>query len=148
MRVETYLFGTIEVDLEKVISFPEGLTGAENSKRFMLAHEASEGAPASYTLQSLDDPHLAFQIIEPAALGFQYELALSDAETALLQTPAPGDIAVMLLLYKQEGAAGSAGLGANFRAPLIVNTRARVGIQKVIDRPRSTVTISNLSSPV
>lgn len=148
MRVETYLFGTVEVNPEKVISFPEGLTGAENCKRFMLAHEASEGAPASYTLQSLDDPNVAFQIIDPTALGFEYELSLSDAETALLQTPAPEDIAVMLLLYKQDGEGSKAGLGANFRAPLIINTRARVGIQKIIDRPRSTVTISNLSSPV
>lgn len=147
MKVETYLFGAVEVDPEKVISFPDGLSGFESSKRFMLVHEASEGVPASYTLQSLDNPTLAFQIADPSALGFQYELALSDAETALLQTPAPDDIAVMLLLYKQDGET-KAGLGANFRAPLIINTRARVGIQKVIGRPRSNITISNLSSAV
>lgn len=147
MQVETYLFGAVEFSPEKVISFPEGLTGFESDKRFMLVHEASEGAPASYTLQSLDNPNLAFLITDPAALGFQYELALSDAETALLQTPAPEDIAVMLLLFKQEGE-GMAGLGANFRAPLIINTRARIGLQKVIARPRSNITISNLSSAV
>lgn len=147
MQVETYLFGAVEVDPEKVITFPEGLTGFEDAKRFMLAHEAAQATPASYTLQSLDNPSLAFQITDPAALGFQYELALSDAESALLQTPAPEDVAVMLLLFKQEGE-GQAGLGANFRAPLIINTRARIGLQKVIDRPRSNIVISNLSSPL
>jgi flagellar assembly factor FliW len=147
MQVETYLFGSVEVNPEKVISFPEGLTGFEGSKRFMLVHEASENSPASYTLQSLDNSNLAFQIVDPSALGFQYELALSDAETALLQTPASEDVAVMLMLYKQEGE-GLAGLGANFRAPLIINTRARIGIQKVIGRPRSNIIISDLSSAV
>lgn len=147
MQVETYLFGSVEVDPEKVISFPEGLTGFEGCKRFMLVHEAVDESPAAYTLQSLENPSLAFLIADPAALGFQYQLALSDAETALLQTPAADDLAVMLLLYKQDGDA-KAGLGANVRAPLVINTRARVGIQKVIDRPRSNITISNLSSAV
>lgn len=148
MQVDTYLFGSVEVNPEKVISFPEGLTGFENSKRFMLVHEAAEGEPASYTLQSLDNPNLAFQIADPTALGFQYELALSDAEAALLQTPAPEDVGVMLLLFKQEDEGRATGLGANFRAPLVINTRARIGLQKVIGRPRSNITISNLSSPV
>lgn len=147
MQVETYLFGPVEADPEKVISFPAGLTGFEDNKRFMLVHEAEGGEPASYTLQSLDNPALAFQIADPGALGFHYELALSDAEAALLQSPATEDIAVMLLLFKQE-AEGNAGLSANFRAPLIINTRARVGFQKVISRPRSNITISNLSSAV
>lgn len=147
MNVDTYLFGSVEVNPEKVITFPEGLTGFDGATRFMLVHEASEDTPASYTLQSLDNPALAFQIVEPSALGFQYELALSDTETALLQTPAAEDLAVMLMLYKQEGER-QAPLGANFRAPLVINTRARVGIQKVIGRPRSNIVISDLSSAV
>ena len=39
MKIETYLFGSVDVSPEKVINFPSGLVGFESSKRFMLAHE-------------------------------------------------------------------------------------------------------------
>lgn len=147
MKVETYLFGGVEVDPHQIINFPYGLMGFEANKRFMLIHEADKGAPVSFTLQSLDDSSVAFQIIDPAALGFAYELALTDSESAELQSPKAEDIVVMQILYKLEGE-GAEGIGANFRAPLIINTRTRLGIQKFIERPRSNITISNLSSAV
>lgn len=147
MRVETYLFGGVEVNSEQVISFPNGMAGLESSKRYLLIHEEGKGEPVSFTLQSLDDPNLAFQIIDPAAIGFNFELALSDEEEALLQLPQPEDLAVMLVLFRRtEGTDRE--IGANFRAPLIINTKLRVGLQKIINHPRSNLTISNLSSAV
>ena len=89
---------------------------------------------------------MAFQIIDATAVGINYEIALSDAESAALLNPAPEDVAVMLLLFKQEP--GTHGIGANVRAPLVINTQARVGIQKIIERARANFTISNLSSTV
>lgn len=147
MKVETYLFGAIEVSPEKIINFPNGLVGFEQSKRFMLAHEESKEHPASYTLQSLDEPTLAFQIVDPATLGFNYELALNDAESALLQSPAPEDVAVMQVLFRNEEG-GKAAITPNLRAPLVINTRARVGIQKVMENLRPNVILSNLTSAV
>ena len=82
MQVDTYLFGAVEVSPEKVITFPQGLPGFESSRQFMLVHAEGAAEPASYTLQSLDDPALAFEIVDPASFGFSYELALSDADLA------------------------------------------------------------------
>lgn len=147
MKVETYLFGAVEVIPEKVINFPNGLVGFEQNKRFMLVHEADKAQPVSYTLQSLDDPTIAFQIVDPTTLGFNYELSLSDAENALLQTPAADDIAVMQVLFKQEEG-GKAGISPNLRAPLVINTRLRVGLQKVMETMKPNITLSNLASTV
>ena len=97
MRVETYLCGGVEVNPEQVITFPNGMAAFEDQKRYLLIHEEDKDAPVSFTLQSLDDPNLAFQIIYPAAIGFNYELALTDEETALLQSPAVEDLVVCLL---------------------------------------------------
>jgi flagellar assembly factor FliW len=147
MKVDTYLFGAVEVSPEKIISFPNGLVAFENNKRFTLVHEEGQGDPVSFTLQSLDDPTLAFQIVDPATLGFNYELVLSDAENALLQSPAPEDVAVMQVLFK-KGDADGASITPNLRAPLIINIRARVGLQKVMETFRPNITLSNLSSTV
>ncbi len=147
MKVQTFLFGGVEVNPELIITFPDGLVAFENNKRFMLIHEADKGAPVSFTLQSVDDPSVAFQIIDPAALGFAYELELNDEESRKLGSSQPEDLVVMQVLFKRDEA-GKQGIGANYCAPLVINTKARVGIQKVIERPRPNIIISNLSSAV
>lgn len=146
MKVETFLFGAVDVNPEQIIEFPNGLLSFEDNKRFMLIHETEGGDPVSFTLQSLDDSHLALQIIDPAALGFTYELALTDAESALIKLDNPADAAVVLVLFKQEEAKATAGISANLRAPLIINTKNRLGLQKVLTQVRPNVVLSNLSS--
>jgi flagellar assembly factor FliW len=147
MKIETYLFGSVEVSPEKVITFPQGLVGFESSTRYMLAHESADDQPSSFTLQSLDDSELAFQIVDPTTLGFHYELELSEAENALLGAPAPEDVLVMQVLSKSEEG-GSKAINPNLRAPLLINTKERIGMQKVMERCVPNVTLSNLASPV
>ena len=145
MQVQTYLFGAIEVAAERVITFPQGLIGFADKTRFTLVSEEQAGEPVSYTLQSLDDAALAFQIIAPATLGFGYELALSDTEEALLKSPSADDVAVMIVLYKQ---AEGGNIAPNLRAPLIINLKERVGLQKVLEKVSTNVTLSNLVNKV
>jgi len=147
MKVDTYLFGSVDVNPESIITFPNGLVAFENNKRFMLVHEDAAGDEANFTLQSVEEPGLAFQIVDPTALGFHYELALTDAENAALQTPAPEDVAVMLIMFKEEEGDNPA-ISPNLRAPLVINTRARVGLQKVMENLRPNITLSNLANPV
>lgn len=150
MKVDTYLFGEVEVNSDNVIEFPQGLVAFENLKRYLLIHEVVAGeSPESFTLQSLDDPHVAFQIVDPTVFGFDYELALTDAETSMLkigQNGTENDVAVMLILFRQGEQ--KAPLNAAMRAPLIINTKSRLGLQKVIERARPNLMISNLSSTV
>lgn len=150
MKLDTYLFGAIEVQPESIITFPNGLVGFEDLKQYHLIHEAVENTPtASFTLQSMQDPNVAFQIIDPTALGFEYELELTDDETAMLQIGSNGaesDVAVMLVLFKQGD--GDKQINASIRSPLIINTKARLGLQKLIQRARPNLMLSNLSSGV
>ncbi|MDR1994530.1 flagellar assembly protein FliW [Azonexus sp.] len=145
MKVDTYLFGSIEVDPERIITFPNGLVAFEKSRRYTLIQEDAQGS--SFTLQSLDEPGLALQIVDPTTLGFHYELQLSDAESSLLQWPAADDVVVMQVLYKKE-IDGKADIVPNLRAPLVINLRARIGLQKVMENFRPNVTLSNLVSAV
>jgi flagellar assembly factor FliW len=146
MKVETYLFGAVEIPPEKTITFPNGLFAFEDNKQFTLVHEEGKADPTSFTLQSLDDPAVAFQIIDPTVLGFNYELELSDEENALLKSPAAEDVAVMIILFKESE--GDSGINPNLRAPLIINLKERVGVQKLLVKVATNVTLSNLSSAV
>ncbi|MDR1849599.1 MAG: flagellar assembly protein FliW [Zoogloeaceae bacterium] len=146
MQFDTHLFGNVEVNPDQIIEFPHGLISFESNKRFMLIHEAITGQdPVSFTLQSLDDKTLAFQIIDPTALGFTYELELSDEEIRLIKLEKPEDAAILLVLFKQEDGAAIR-LGANLRAPLVLNPKSRLGLQKLMHKTRPNITLSNLSA--
>lgn len=127
MNIESPRFGTLIVEPGKIIEFPEGLAGFEDYRRFSLFHP-DEGDVKYFILQSLDDPALAFHIADPAQLGFTFEVALSDAESALLKLSDPGDAAVAVILWKDQA---TDQVRANLKAPLIINTRERLGLQHI-----------------
>lgn len=146
MQIDTYLFGKVDVSEGALISFPDGLPGFEQCKTFALIHEAAAASPTSFTLQSIDDPQVAFQITDPTSYGFHYELQLSDDETKKLKVAALTDVAVMLILFRREDKSGP--IEASVWAPLIINTVTRIGLQKVIDRVQPNITLSNLARNV
>ncbi len=143
MKVNTS-FGEQDVAPEEILTFPQGLPGFDNLTRFKLFHE--EGNSSLHWLQSLDDPQMRFPATDPALLKVQYEIRLSDEEMALLGDGGPEDIALLVLLYR--GNRGETGeptqedpLNANFLGPLIINTRSRTGMQKVLNQVEDYVTI-------
>ena len=143
MKIESQLFGTVEIAEDKVIEFPAGLPGFEHCKRFAMVHE--EGAQgAVILLQSADDPAAVFSVTSPENLGVNYEFTLSDEEVATLKLGSPTDALVVVIVRKEEGDASSpatAGLRANFMAPLVINVSARLGMQKVITKLGCDVTL-------
>ncbi|PTD95929.1 flagellar assembly protein FliW [Pseudothauera lacus] len=143
MKIDSTEFGTFEVSEDKIIDFPAGLPGFEQCKRFALVHE--EGSEvAVLVLQSADDPDVAFSLADPATLGIHYEFALSDEESALLGLAKPEDALVTVIVRKDGSDAGSpttAGLRANFMAPVVINAAGRRGLQKVFTKVGCDITL-------
>ena len=128
MKIESPRFGTLVVEPSRIIEFPRGLIGFENCKRFSLFH-AEGGAPSFFILQSLDDAAIAFHIADPAHFGFNYEIALSDDDAAMVKLTDPAVAAVVVMLVKEAD-----GVRANLNAPLVLNIEARLGVQHVFAR--------------
>lgn len=134
MNIDTPHSGTLEVAPDRIIEFPHGLTGLEDYRRYTLFHpETKDGElPRYFILQSLDDPLIAFNIADPSMFGFSYEIELSDEESAALDLADPSEAAVVVILVKDALPGSAEGkVRANLKAPLILNVRARRGIQHV-----------------
>lgn len=131
MSIDTPCAGVLTVAPERVIEFPRGLPGFEDERRYTLFHaEHAEGAaPRYFILQSLDDAAVAFSIADPALFGFNYEITLADDEAAALELASPAEAAVVVMLVKDGDQ-----MRANLKAPLVLNLRARRGIQHVFSR--------------
>jgi flagellar assembly factor FliW len=144
MKIESTVFGSFEVAEDKVIEFPAGLPGFEACKRFALVHEADSDASV-VLLQSADHPDVAFSLTDPAALGIHYEFALGDDEVALLGLSDPAQALVTVIVRKSDGEGetnpATAGLRANFMAPVVINVDGRRGLQKVISKMECNVTL-------
>ena len=137
MKIESTRFGTLEVEPSKIIEFPRGVPGFENCHRFTLFHPEGED-PKYFILQSLDDADVAFHLADPARLGFQYEISLSDEEAAELQFSDPASIAVAVVISKmQEGAP----INANLNAPFVINLESRRALQHVFAKLNYEVTL-------
>lgn len=142
-------FGVIDFDPETSISFPNGiiqLDEYQDCKNYHLFHEEG-GKRILHYLQSLDNPDLAFTLVDPTFLNIDYDLELSDEETNVLQYDENGEdeLVIMLMVYRPINVAGediSTGeeIKAQTQSPLIINTNKRVGIQKIGLRGRLVFT--------
>lgn len=141
MHIDSPRFGTLEVEASKIIEFPQGLPGFEDLKRYTLLHptESAGEAPSFFILQSVDDPALAFHIADPARFGFNYEIALSDEDAAMIHLANPAAAAVVVMLVNE----GGNGVRANLNAPLVLNLEARLGVQHVFARLNYAVTLKD-----
>jgi reactive intermediate/imine deaminase len=134
MKIDSPHFGSLEIGPDRPVEFPSGLPGFEGLHRFSLLHPQGEGAmPNYFVMQSLDDPAVAFNISDPARFGCDYQIMLSDSQAAAigLTDPAHAVIAVMLIKDGIAELPPRAGL----YAPLIINSRTRLGLQVQIPRP-------------
>ena len=132
MEIQTSSFGTQTISADEILLFPNGLIGLEDHTQFKLFHEESEN-PTVHWLQSVTDADFMMSIIPPAALGVDYEIELSDEEAELLKLDNANDALVLLIIYKQyeeNKDASDIDLKAIVKAPLILNTKDKLGLQK------------------
>jgi len=138
MQINTR-FGVQEIDADSIISFPDGLPGFESLKKFSLLHE--EGAQTLLYLQSLDDADVQLPLVDPDHFQVNYQINLSDEELQKLQLESPEDATILVTVSKTDNTE-DAGLHANFMGPIVLNTKARTGMQKALNKVSGTVLIS------
>lgn len=144
MKIESATNELPEIASDKVISFPQGLVGFEDQKEFHI-YQHHEDDVVGY-LQSITDPELTLSIISPEDMQIFYEFTLSDDEEALLGAESAGDLSLFLIAYKSEDGQQTVSplnVNANFKAPLLINSKARIGLQKVLVNAQRRITIKD-----
>ncbi len=127
LTFESSRFGTVEIAADAVIEFPSGLIGLGGS-RFALVSVDTDGA--FHWLHSLEDASLALPVTNPWLFFDDYEVELSDADTARVGSDTP-DVWVTV----RTGAAPQ-DFSANLRAPILVaDGRGHQVINEASDAP-------------
>jgi flagellar assembly factor FliW len=130
MKLKTTRFGEIDVPEDRQIRIPDGILGFPDDHRYVLLEHDSEGTPFKW-LQSLDNPALAFIVMDPHLVVGDYQV-LFDSETAeFFGTEKVSDQFAMMSIVNIPHDNPIA-MTVNVRAPIIVSLEKRVGMQVIL----------------
>ena len=131
MKVETTRFGVLEIDESSLVKMPSGPLGFEEQTTFCLIQHRPD--TNFRWLQSVDEPSLAFVVVDPAEFFEDYAIEISDADSEKLELESEDEALVLVVLTM--GAEGTQ-VTANLAAPIVVNSRTLVGLQVVLQGDR------------
>jgi len=128
MKIQTSRFGTLDVSEETLLFFPSGLVGFPACRRFVVL-EAGEDSDYQW-FQSVDEPSLAFVIVEVHLLQPEFQMDVPDEGLAELDMNPNDPMSILAVVTIPSGEPIQA--SANLRAPLVVNLRSRKGKQIIL----------------
>ncbi|MDJ0866948.1 MAG: flagellar assembly protein FliW [Myxococcota bacterium] len=134
LQCDTTRFGRVEADAAEVIEFP-GLPGFPGAQRFVL-RQHDRGAVLAW-LVSLDDPDLAFVVVNPWHLVPDYAPAVAARELRLLDVESADELEVVVIATVADGTAT-----LNLAAPLLIHPGSRRGVQVILDDDRYSTRVT------
>lgn len=130
MEIITKAMGKMDVPEDKIFEFPEGLYGFEDYKKFALLD--SDYDPFLW-LQSVDEPNLAFLIVDPFLICGDYETDIDDESLKKIDITKPEDIIIMTIVTIP---ATGTPITANFQGPLVINKSKKKCMQVILNDNR------------
>lgn len=129
MRVNTRVFGEIEIDDSKIILFHGGIIGFPELKKFTLLYD-SETVGGIQWLQSLDEPTFALPVMDPLYVMESYNPVVDDELVKPLGELDPDETLVLVTITVPQDLKK---MSVNLQAPIIVNAVNKKGCQLIVD---------------
>jgi flagellar assembly factor FliW len=129
MLLKTKHFGEIEIDENKIIKFEDGLPGFDKLKKYTLLYNEENESPFKW-LQSVDEPNLAFVVIDPFYIKSDYDIEISEEIMAKLGIEKPEDVDIYSIVVVPEDITK---MSTNLKAPVIINTNKSKGAQIILE---------------
>ena len=131
MRVNTRVFGEIEVSEEKIITFPGGIIGFPEMTKFTLIYDEEQGTKAGIRwLQSLDEPVFALPVMDPLTVKEDYN---PDVEDELLSGIGEITGENLLVLVTVTVPADFTKMSVNLKGQIIINVYELKSFQVIVD---------------
>lgn len=127
MKLHSSRFGEVNVEESQILCFPNGIPGFPSINRYVLLDDP-ENLPFQW-LQAVEDPKLAFLVINPFFFKPDYRFDIPDPILSLIDTQHAEDVGVLIIIAIQPK---TFRLTANLQAPLVIGARTRRGAQVVL----------------
>lgn len=134
MVVKTGRFGQLTVGDDEIIKIPQGLLGFPEFTEFCLVDPGDD--TLILWLQSIQNPEVAFAVLEPKIFKPDYIARLSAQELRELKLETINQSAVFNILTIPEDVTQ---MTANTKAPIVLNLKQQIARQVVLQENEYTI---------
>ena len=128
MQCRSTRFGNCDVRPESVLTFPNGILGFPDCRRYVILDHDTD-APFKW-LQSLEEPGLAFVVLDPATFHPEYNVQVP--HEALREVDGKENDELILSVLLTIPSNDPTGITANLRGPLLMNPRTKLCKQLIL----------------
>lgn len=128
MKIATKQFGEVNIDKDKIINMPSGIPGFKDQKRYVVLQKP-ETVPF-FLFQCIDDPNLAFVVLDPVKIFPEYSLAEKDFDQSIDWDFQKDEVTCFVIVTIPHGEPEK--MTANFMAPLVINNNRKQGLQLIL----------------
>jgi len=128
MKVHGTRFGSLTFKEEDIVNMEDGLMGFPTSKRYILFPYAEKSA--FFWLQSVEEPEIAFIVINPFDFFSELNITVSDEDAKFIGLERQEDVEVLSLINVPDGEPEA--VRTNLAGPIVVNVRNRRGKQILV----------------
>jgi flagellar assembly factor FliW len=125
--IQTSMYGEIEVSESSIVTFPVGIPGFEQLKKFVVL-QLEDGVPFAY-LQSIEEEDIAFVIVDPFLFYPKYDFELSESTIEELAITSQEDVIVWSIVTMKKVIEEAT---INLIAPIIINAEKQTGKQIIL----------------
>lgn len=131
MRVNTKIFGEVDIEDNKIIEFDGGIIGFPELTKFALIYDEDKGADISIRwLQSMQEPAFAMPVMDPLLVQKDYNPVIEDE---LLKDIGELNENNILVLVTVTVPADLTKMSVNLKGPIIINSETRKACQVIIE---------------
>lgn len=130
MTINTRLFGKIDVPEERVITFTSGMMGFEDYKQYTIIFDSEKQGNIMW-LQSMDEPELAFPVLDPMKIMSEYNPVVEEEWLVPLGSVESEEDYFLLTVLTVP--ADITKMTVNLKAPIVINTNTRKACQIIVN---------------
>lgn len=131
MKINTKIFGEIEIAEEKLIEFPNGILGFEDLKTFTLVYDVEkEDRKTVMWLQSIEEPNFAMPVVNPMYVIENYNPTVEDELLKCIGEFAEEELIIVATMTVPSDLTK---MTANLKAPIIINSATKKGCQIIVE---------------
>ncbi len=127
MNLTTQRFGDVTIPENKIITMSKPVLGFEHLKRYCII-ERDDTEPFLW-FQSVDDPNVAFMIINPIVVCPDYRIEVNPRELDELRIKDVREVETYAIVTVPDRPTD---ISVNLQGPILINTRTRLAKQLVL----------------
>lgn len=130
MIINTKVFGTVEIEDDKIIHFPAGIIGFPELTDFALLHDEEKGVGAIHWLQSVQEPGFAMPVMNPLVVMPGYNPEVDDELLKNIGNLAEEDLLVLVTVTVPSNLTK---MTVNLKGPIIINAAEKKACQIIVE---------------